>query len=136
MLKTIQYIILIIISGLILPLVLIPIVQLTGYSEVIEEIAKVLIIFFLVLKLSTLKQKIWAGVLFGFLFGLSESLLYLNNIFQLGDFSVFWQRILLTVPMHVITVLIMILFAFKNKKWIVLGLACSIILHLGFNLRF
>ena len=95
-------------AGLVLPVFLIFIIRFTGYSEIVEEIAKALVVLFLILNFPSLKQKIGAGILFGFLFGLSENSFYLNQIFQLGDFSVFWQRFLWTVPMHIITVLVMV----------------------------
>jgi len=133
--NAISYYILISVSGLILPLVLMPVITLTGYSEIVEEIAKALVIFFIVLKLPLLKQKIWAVVLFGFLFGLSESIFYLNNIFQVGDFGLLWQRLLWIIPVHISTVLIIILPALKDRKWIFLGLASAIILHIIFNIH-
>ena len=120
-------------SGFILPIFLIPLVKFTGYSEIVEEIAKALVVLFLILKLPTWKSQILGGVVFGFLFGMSENFLYLNNIFQLGDFSIFWQRFLWTVPMHIITVLVMVFAGLAGKKWIILGLVGSIILHILFN---
>jgi len=121
------------VAGLVLPVILIFIVRFTGYSEIVEEIAKALVVLFLILNFPALKQKIGAGILFGFLFGLSENFFYLNQIFQLGDFSVFWQRFLWTVPMHIITVLVMV-FAGSVKKWVLIfGLTGAIILHALFN---
>jgi len=123
----------VIVAGLILPILLIPLVKLTGYTEVVEEVAKALVVLFLILKLPNFRTRILAGIFFGFLFGLSESIFYLNNIFQLGDFSVFWQRFLWTVPMHIVTVLVMV-FASLAKKWLLIfGLAGAVILHLLFN---
>ena len=120
-------------AGLVLPAILIFIVRFTGYSEIVEEIAKALVVLFLILNFPALKQKIGAGILFGFLFGLSENFFYLNQIFQLGDFSVFWQRFLWTVPMHIITVLVMV-FAGSVKKWVLIfGLVGAVILHALFN---
>ena len=129
----IVYIILTIVAGLILPLLLIPLVRFTGYSEIVEEIAKALVVLFLILKLPSYKAQIFVGIGFGFLFGLSENMFYLNNIFQLGDFSIFWQRFLWTVPMHTITVLVMVFAGLAGKKWIILGLVGAIILHVLFN---
>ena len=121
------------VAGLVLPALLIFIIRFTGYSEIVEEIAKALVVLFLILNFPSLKQKIGAGILFGFLFGLSENSFYLNQIFQLGDFSVFWQRFLWTVPMHIITVLVMV-FAGSVKKWVLIfGLTGAIILHALFN---
>lgn len=142
--NTVIYNILLIMAGLVLPVFLISLVKFTGYSEIVEEIAKALVVLFLILapyrtcsgaglKLSSHKAQIFAGAIFGFLFGLSENIFYLNNIFQLGDFSIFWQRFLWTVPMHIITVLIILLPALKNKKLIILGLVGAIILHALFN---
>ena len=120
-------------AGLLLPALLILLIKFAGYSEIIEEIAKALVVLFLILKLPTHKMQILMGIGFGFLFGVSENFLYLNQIFQLGDFSVFWQRFLWTVPMHIITVLVMV-FAGLAKKWfLIFGLAGAIILHALFN---
>ena len=131
--NNIVILIFIIISGLALPLFLIPLIKFIGYSEIVEEIAKALVVLFLILNFSTLKQKVLAGILFGFLFGLSENMFYLNQIFQLGDFGVFWQRFLWTVPMHIITVLVMV-FAGLVKKWfLIFGFIGAVILHALFN---
>ena len=62
---------LIFIVGLILPLLLIPLIKFTGYSEIVEEIAKELIVLFLILQLQTHKLQIFAGVVFLILFCLS-----------------------------------------------------------------
>ncbi len=126
-------IIVLVVAGIALPLLLIPIIKITGFSEVVEEIAKATITLFLILKLPGRKTKIFAGIGFGFLFGLSENIFYLNNIFRFGDFGVFGQRFLWTVPMHVITVLVMVLTGLQKKRFLIFGLAGAIILHLLFN---
>ncbi len=123
----------IIMSGLILPVLLIPIVALSGYTEVVEEIAKALVVLFLILKLPSGKMRLFAGAVFGFLFGLSESMFYLTNIIQLGDFSIFWQRFLFTVPMHITTVLVMAISALRWKWLLIFGFSGAVVLHLLFN---
>ena len=74
-----------------------------------------------------------AGISFGFLFGVSENFFYLNQIFQLGDFSVFVQRFLWAVPMHIITVLVMVFAGLARRWFLIFGLAGAIILHALFN---
>ena len=123
----------VIIAGLVLPAVLIPTVKFFGHTEIIEEVAKALIVLFLILKLPTNKTKIIYGLFFGLLFGLSESIFYLNNIFQFGDFNVFWQRILWTVPMHIITVLVMVFSGLTAKRFLIFGFIGAVILHILFN---
>jgi len=127
------YGIFLIIAGLVLPAVLIPIVKITNYSEIVEEIAKALIVLLLILRLPSLKLRLAGAIAFGFLFGLSENFLYLNQIFQFGDFSVLWQRFLWTVPMHFTTVLVMTLAGMGKKWFLILGLIGAVILHLLFN---
>ncbi|MBU4348354.1 PrsW family intramembrane metalloprotease [Patescibacteria group bacterium] len=127
------YGIFLIVAGLVLPIILIPIVKITNYSEIVEEIAKALIVFFLILKLPSFKFKLAGAAVFGFLFGVSENFLYLNQIFQLGDFSIFWQRFLWTMPMHIITVLVMVFAGLARKRFLIFGLAGAIILHMLFN---
>jgi len=120
-------------AALILPVILIPLIKFSNYSEVVEEIAKVLVVIFLIFKLPTFSIQVLAGVGFGFLFGLSENLLYLNQIFQLGDFSIVFHRFFWVVPMHIITMLIMI-FTGSAKRWfLIFGFAGALILHLLFN---
>ena len=60
-------------AGLLLPVLLIPVVKFTGYSEIVEEIAKGLVVLFLILNLPTHKLQILGGIAFGFLFGVSEN---------------------------------------------------------------
>ncbi|OGF18824.1 hypothetical protein A3I35_03685 [Candidatus Falkowbacteria bacterium RIFCSPLOWO2_02_FULL_45_15] len=122
-----------IVAGLVLPAVLIPIVKITNYSEIVEEIAKALIVLLLILRLPSLKLRLAGAIAFGFLFGLSENFLYLNQIFQFGDFSVLWQRFLWTVPMHFTTVLVMTLAGMGKKWFLILGLIGAVILHMLFN---
>lgn len=123
-----------IITSLVLPALLLPVIKLTGYSEIVEEIAKALVILFIIFNFASLKQKVWAGIFLGLLYGVSENIFYLNQIIQLGDLSVFWQRLLWTTPMHIITILIM-LFAGSVKKWyIIFGLIGAIVLHALFNI--
>ena len=122
-----------IIVGLVSPFILILIVKFTGFSEIVEEIFKALIVYFLILRLYSFRQKIGAGFIFGLLFALSESFLYLNNIFQIGEFAIFWQRLFLTTLMHILTVLVVLFSGLKSKKYIIFGIVCAIIIHLFFN---
>jgi len=134
LLKVASSVVTVFVLGLILPMVLIPAVFCIGYSEVIEEIAKTMVILFLILNLPKFKWQIFITIMFGFLFGLSENILYLNNIFQIGNFSIFWQRFFTTIPMHIATSLIILFFGLFGKKFIFVGLLMSIVIHFLFNL--
>jgi len=120
--------------ALILPLLLLPIIKFLGFSEIIEDLAKALVVVFVILKFSKKSFQFWGAVSFGFLFALSESVFYLSNFWQLGDLSIFWQRLLWTVPMHIFTVLIILYFSLLNKKLAIVGWVASLLVHLFFNL--
>lgn len=127
-------VILIILITILLPFPLIILEKtILPYPALVEEITKALVIFFLILKLPSAKYKIAAGLLFGFLFGLSENIFYLTNFIANEELTIFWHRFLLTLPMHIITALIILFFGLWRKWLIIFGLAGAIILHTWFN---
>lgn len=124
---------LIIIAGLTLPFPLILLVGFTGHSEILEEIAKALIILVLVLRLPSRSGQLAAGILFGALFGISESFLYLNQIVQLGKLTPFFEHLLFTVPMHTLSAFLIALFGSFGKKYLAIGFVLALLLHFSFN---
>ena len=123
----------IVLIGIIVPWFIILAVKIVGYSEIIEEISKALIVLFVLNNFTSLSQRIKNTISFAFFFGLSESLFYLNYACQLDNMNVFWPRIALTMPMHIITALVLLFSALKNRKTIILGIIGSSIIHLAFN---
>ena len=126
-------IILILVAGLVVPVFLIPLIQLTKNSEIIEELAKALLIFFLVLNLRGIGKKFLVVIFLGFFFGLSETFFYLVNILQFGKEEIFNQRLILVIPMHIITCVIILIPALKNKWLIIAGVFMAVATHLFFN---
>ena len=123
----------IVVLGLLMPPLFVLVIKFTGYAEVIEEILKAVVVIFLILRIPTLQGKVMATILFGFLFGISENIFYLYNIFTVGNIDVFYQRFFWTVPMHVLTPVIMLISSIKWKKGMVIGLPVAIVIHLVFN---
>ena len=122
-----------VLAGIIAPLFIVLIVKIIGYSEVIEEILKALVVLFLFNNFSSLVKRVKNVALFALFFGLSESLFYLNYACQINNIDIFWQRIILTMPMHIVTALVILFSALKNKKAIILGIIASLVIHLAFN---
>lgn len=127
------YEIIILLVGLVLPMVLVPIIRLTGYSEVVEEVAMALVVIFLILKLPTHRTQIIGAIAFGFLFGLSENFLYLSQILQHGNINMFWLRFIFTVPMHMTTILVLVFSGMAGRWFLIFGLFGAITLHILFN---
>ena len=117
----------------IVPFLLWPIELLLPFPYIIEEVAKSTLIFPL-LKLSNNTAKIKLTILIGVIFAVSEAVLYLFNIYLVGDIKTFALRLIITVPLHVLTSLSILAPALLNRRLIVLGLISAIVLHYIFNL--
>ena len=114
-----------------LPFLLWPIEILLPYPYVVEEIAKAILIFF-VLKLPG-SQRIIMTFLVGFLFAFSENVLYLFNIYALGNIGTLVLRFALTTPMHILTSFVILGFGAFDKRLIVAGLVLASLIHFFFN---
>lgn len=100
------------------------------YPALVEEMFKAGLIWYMMRSVHRRDQARWA-VIIGFLFGVSETIFYVLNAFKLDDLGVLWGRVLLTIPMHMLTAYIMY-WGFKRKKgW--LGIGMAIVVHGGFN---
>ena len=114
-----------------LPFLLWPIEIILPYPYIVEEVAKAILLFF-VLKLPG-NQKIIITFLVGFLFAFSENVLYLFNIYSLGNMQTLLLRFVLTTPMHILTSFVILGFGLLNRRLIFLGLALASIIHFLFN---
>jgi RsiW-degrading membrane proteinase PrsW (M82 family) len=118
--------------ALIAPFVVWPIELILPYPHIIEELAKAILVFTL-LNLPERLTKIKLAILIGVLFAFSESVLYLFNIQLVGSIQTYFVRLLVTIPLHVITTLIILLPALKNKKLIIVGVLFASLVHYLFN---
>lgn len=121
---------LIFLFAFIAPLALYPIEIFFPYPHIVEELVKALLIFYL-LKSKIPPQKIFGTILIGFLFGLSENLLYLLNS---STAQTQLLRFVLTMPLHIITSLIILTPALINKRLIFLGIILAGLIHYFFNI--
>lgn len=119
--------------ALIAPFIVWPIELILPYPHIIEELAKAVLVFTL-LNLPERLTKIKLAILIGVLFAFSESVLYLFNIQLVGNIQTYFVRLLVTIPLHVITTLIILLPALKNKKLIIVGVVFASLIHYFFNL--
>lgn len=119
--------------ALIAPFVIWPIELLLPYPYIVEELAKAILVFSL-LGLKKRSEKIKLAILIGVLFAFSESVLYLFNIQLVGSMRTFLVRLLVTIPLHATTTLVILLPALKNKKLIIVGFFLAAIIHYLFNL--
>ena len=118
--------------ALIAPFLVWPIEFLLPYPHIVEEIAKGFLIY-LVLDIKKTSDKILTALAVGLLFSFSETVLYLFNIFAVGDLSILFKRMAYTIPLHLITVLIILFPALKDKRLLVVGIILAGVLHYLYN---
>lgn len=116
------------------PFILWPIEMLAPYPYILEEVFKLALVLVILNRPGATFKKISIGAASGVLFALSESFLYFLNIFQAGQPSLLVQRLILTIPLHVATIMLMILPALKKKKLVLVGFLLAVALHYFFNL--
>lgn len=120
-------------SASIAPFLIWPIELIFPYPYIIEELFKGLLVVF-ILRSSDNKERIRLAILVGLFFAFSESVLYMSNILLVGTVWTFIQRLLLTVPLHVITTLLILLSGMRKKRFLGLGILGAMLLHYLFNL--
>lgn len=117
------------------PLLLLPVEKLLPYPYVIEELLKLIIVSLIYQSAKDKKVELSKWVIIAaMLFAVSESIFYLVNIFALGNFSLFPQRLLLTGTLHLGTFLILYRVIRENYFWLAGGITASILIHYFYNL--
>ena len=117
------------------PFLLLPIEKLLPYPHFIEEAVKLLIVLMIIKAARQEKERFTVWVFMaGFLFAVSESILYLMNIFALGNFMLLPQRLLLTGILHTSTMMLMYFLGRKNYAGLAVGFVGAVLIHYFFNL--
>ena len=130
-----MYSIIALLIAFISPLVLLPIEQMLPYTFIIEELVKLFLVILIILEGKKCKKSFW-GIIFliGFLFTISESILYLVNIIPTGNYSLFPLRIILTGSLHSGTTLLMYGLGKKSIVLLIIGFILAVLIHYFFNL--
>ena len=117
------------------PLLLLPVEKFLPYPHFIEEAVKLVIVVMMIKTEKQTKKSLWVWVfLAGFLFTVSESILYLINIFALGNYMLFPKRLVLTGGLHTGTVMLMYLLGRKKYAGLAVGFVGAVVIHYFFNL--
>lgn len=118
----------------VLPFLLWPLEYFFPYPHLVEEVAKGLLLWFLVGSELTNKKKILMAAIVGGTFGVSESMFYIFNASMSGGVRMLMMRFLIVTPMHMLTSVVIVLPALRSKRLIGLGLFGAILIHSVFNL--
>lgn len=115
-----------------LPFVLWPIEQYVQFPVLIEELAKVVLVY-LVRDVSSRRTKLILALLMGVTFTLSETVLYSFNISQQGSLNFPLLRLVATGIMHTLTFVILMASTFKNTRYLPIGVVVAILVHSLYN---
>ena len=115
------------------PLLIWPIEVFLPYPYLIEELLKAILIYFII-DIPGKSFQVKLAIISGFLFAFSETIMFIFNLSSKGDIFTLLTRLIVTIPLHVGTFLIILLPTFKNKWLIILGLWAAIVIHYFFNL--
>lgn len=99
------------------------------YPAVLEEVVKWGI---LRLTANGVQLTVGQGALVGLMFGLSEAVLYSMNAWGGGQWGAMGMRLLVTVPMHMVTA--WVIAVFLRRGWGVMGVLIAVVIHMGFNI--
>ena len=126
---------LVVVAGVSFPLIGVMLVSLFPsvlFSIVIEEVLK-LVAALLFLKWFSKHTALLAGAGFGFLFGVIEFFLYSALFISIDSLSAEWGRLCITVPFHMVTVLLMVWAGSKKRWYVVPAFIVAVVLHWAFN---
>lgn len=116
------------------PFIIWPVELFLPYPYIIEEIVKsILIAFVIALPGKTMQIKIVLASAAAFT--LSETVLYILNISLMGDLFTLLTRLILTVLLHSLTMLIILISAFKTKLLMPVGILLAMLIHYFYNLK-
>jgi len=119
------------------PLLLLPVEKILPYPYIIEELLKLGVVFLILKAERRNKINLFRWIVFsGLILTFSESVFYLTNIFALGNFSLFPQRIVLTGTLHMGTMLILYFSIKKGYFRLISGVVAAILIHYFYNLVF
>jgi hypothetical protein len=124
---------LLLLISLFLPYIIWPIEQFLPYPHIVEELAKGLLVYFLVNEKLSRSAILVVSLFMGLFFALTESVFYIANIWLVGNVNTFIIRLLLTIPLHSLTTLAIALPSSFNKKLIIIGVAMAILIHFFYN---
>lgn len=110
------------------PLVLLLVTTVWKYPAVLEEVVK-----YGIMKIGAMEQpvKTSTGLVVGLVFGLSEAILYTANAWASAQWAPMVLRLVLTVPMHTVTAIVIAWAMQKRMGWI--GLFLAMLIHGMFN---
>lgn len=120
--------------ALFIPFLLVFVEVVFPFPFIVEELAKLIMIMILVRKVGVQNLTIASIAMIGLIFGLSETVFYVTNAFALGSISFIAIRLVVTVPMHILTTIIMFIIGRRKRAWWIVAYLAGMLVHYVFNI--
>lgn len=114
------------------PFLLWPIEIIFPFPYIAEEIFKGIIVY-LILQVKNKRVQEKLVIFSALFFSLSESVLYIFNIFAVGNIGIFFLRLAMTISLHLLSFVIIYFVSRKNIKMLPLGILIAGVLHYFYN---
>lgn len=108
--------------------------ELSLWPAVVEESAKVLLIFFLILPIRCLFCLFMTALFVGIILAFSENIFYLPQFIAADNLGAYFGRFLGPTLMHILTMLFMVALASWKRYLLWLAFLISVAIHYYFNL--
>jgi len=118
--------------GLFGPFLVWPLEKLLPYPHIIEELFKVLVVFFVIKTKPTLKEGLKSVIWAGILFASTETVLYSINIASYGNPSLLFTRLFATAILHCLTFAIIFVLG-RRKMGLLVGFFLAVLIHSLYN---
>jgi RsiW-degrading membrane proteinase PrsW (M82 family) len=100
------------------------------YPYLVEELAKALLVYFLIKKD---RHSWYQAIIAGVFFALTETVFYTFNLYASGNTSFMAVRLLTTSLLHSLTYLTITFFYVKGNRYFVIGIILAILIHIYYN---
>ena len=114
------------------PFLLWPVERILPYPFLVEEIFKFFLAAIILNASLSFREELGAGIFAGLLFSFSETFFYFLDIFRLSA-GLFFQRLIFTSNLHILTLFLLVFLGQKNKKLLFLGVVLNMAIHWGYN---
>ena len=116
-----------------LPFLLFPVEVLFPFPFIVEEVAKLLIVVFVIKSTSKFDSGLKTIAASSIMLTLSESFFYFPNIYMVGNVATIFKRIALAGTMHTVTFLLLYVMIRKSKYLAPIALLMASIIHYLYN---
>jgi hypothetical protein len=99
----------------------------------LEELAKALVIFYLILPIPGRSSRLLGALVFVLVFTLSENIFYFLNFVQQSSIDQYLWRFIWPTLMHMLTVFLILFFSWRDRRLVFVAMIITMMVHYLYN---